>query len=69
MEHPGISAHTAVPWKSRDLPPLLHAEAPGPVAPPERGKAFVGNAGRACNKLPAQTPISTGPAHAGWVGH
>lgn len=51
----------AVPWKSSDLPPLLHAEAPGPVAAPERGKAFVGNAGRACDKLAAQTHIRTGP--------
>lgn len=53
--HPGIGVPRAVPWKSSDLPPLLHAEAPGPVAPPERGKAFVGNAGGACDKLPAQT--------------
>lgn len=53
-------APRAVPWKSSDLPPLLHAEAPGPVAAPERGKAFVGNAGGACDKLAAQTPIRQG---------
>lgn len=60
MKPAGTRAPRAVPWKSSDLPPLLHAEAPGPVAAAERGKAFVGNAGRACDKLAAQTPVRTG---------
>lgn len=59
-QHSEATLAWAVPWKSSDLPPLLHAEAPGPVAPPERGKAFIGNAGCACDKLAAKTRVRTG---------
>lgn len=50
-----INTPTAVPWKSSDLAPLLYAEPSRTIAPPQRGKSFIRDAGRACNKLPAQT--------------
>lgn len=40
-----------LPGKSSDFPPFLHTEPSWAITPSERSKAFIGNAGRACDKL------------------
>lgn len=40
-----------IPWEGGHFAPFLHTESTWAVTAPQGGKALIGNAGSACNKL------------------
>lgn len=44
-----------IPWEGGDLAPFLHTESAWTITAPQRGKALIGNAGGARNKLEKST--------------